>query len=426
MANDNPHASHRARLRARYLTSGLSGFAPHNVLELLLFHAIPRRDTNPTAHALLSRFGSVGAVLSADREALLSVAGVGPGVADFFSAFSAVAALGLTRRAPRTRLANADTLCGYLASLLGEEEGVALLFLDNDFGLIAERHLPGVSVHSPRFSPALVVEEALLHHAPLCAVGHFHADGLALPTAEDLDVTRVLRNTLEAAGVRLLEHIIVGGGRFATLLYRYSGSGKAPAATPPRTPSGEETAALSALLRYGHARAEAEALLARYGSLYRLLSAPYARHAREGLNSGTAVLLSLLFAVHAYAAAERPVPRAEDGAALGRYLTELYLAVPEETVLLLLFDREGRHIATHTVGTGSVGEAGISCRRVAEGALFSGARLAVLAHNHPDGAAIPSEEDRTATRLITGLLDGVGVALLAHYVVAPDGVAKVL
>ncbi|MBO7293127.1 MAG: hypothetical protein J6V07_04255 [Clostridia bacterium] len=426
MANDNPHASHRARLRSRYLASGLSGFAPHNVLELLLFHAIPRRDTNPLAHALLSRFGSVGAVLSADREALLSVPGVGPGVAGFLSACSTVAELALSHRKPRTRLADADALGCYFSSLLEEQEGVALLFLDNDFGLISEHVLPGVSVHSPRFSPTLAVEKALLHHAPLCAVAHLHADGLALPTAEDFDVTRVLRNTLEAAGVRLLEHIIVGGGRYATLLYRYSGSGVPTREVLPRVPLREETAALSELLRLGHARAEAEGLLMSYGGLYRLLSSPHARHAREGLDAGTAVLLSLLFAVQAYAAAERPVPSASEGEALGRYLTALYRAVPEELVLLLLFDRAGRHIATHTVGQGSVGEAGISCRRVAEGALFSGARLAVLAHNHPDGAAVPSEEDRAATRLIAGLLDGIGVTLLSHYVVAPDGFISVL
>lgn len=425
MANEGLHASHRARLRTRYLTSGLSDFAPHNVLELLLFHAIPRRDTNPLAHALLSRFGSVEAVLSADRRALLSVPGVGPGVADFLSAFRAVAELSLTRRTPRTRLADADSLGRYFSSLL-REEGVALLFLDNDFGLVAERVLPGMSVHSPRFSPTLAVEEALLYHAPLCAVGHFHADGLALPAAEDLDVTRLLRNTLEAAGVRLLEHIIVGGGRFATLLYRYSGVGTAVKETALPAPSPEETEALTALLTRGHARGEAEALLTSYGGLYRLLSAPYARHAREGLGAGTAVLLSLVLAVAAYAAAERPVPPSGDGEALGRYLTALFRAVTEERVLLLLFDGAGRHIATHTVGQGSVGEAGISCRRVAEGALFSGARLAVLAHNHPDGAAIPSEEDRTATRLIAGLLDGVGVSLLTHYVVASDGFTTIL
>ena len=252
MANEGLHKSHRARLRTRYLTAGLSDFAPHNVLELLLFHAIPRRDTNPLSHALLSRFGSGGAVLSADREELLSVTGVGPGVADFLLAFRRAAELALARRAPRMRLADADSLGSYLSSLLGEEEGVALLFLDNDFGLVAERVLPGVSVHSPRFSPTLAVEEALLHHAPLCAVGHYHADGLALPSAEDLDVTRVLRNTLEAAGVRLLEHMIVGGGRFATLLYRYSGVGRVePVPTLP-TPSREEAEVLSTLLSRGH------------------------------------------------------------------------------------------------------------------------------------------------------------------------------
>ena len=71
------HSGHRDRLRERFMTNGLAGFAPHEVLELLLFYAIPRRDTNALAHALIDRFGSFDRVLEAPAEELMQVPGIG-------------------------------------------------------------------------------------------------------------------------------------------------------------------------------------------------------------------------------------------------------------------------------------------------------------------------------------------------------------
>ncbi|MBQ2956068.1 MAG: hypothetical protein IJE08_06360 [Clostridia bacterium] len=73
----SPHAGHRARMRARYYQTGLNGFQPHEVIELILYAAIPKKDVNPLAHALIDRFGSVSGVLSASEEELMSVPGVG-------------------------------------------------------------------------------------------------------------------------------------------------------------------------------------------------------------------------------------------------------------------------------------------------------------------------------------------------------------
>lgn len=77
----NVHEGHRQRLRDRFLKEGLDGFAPHNVLELLLFYAVPQRDTNELAHRLLARFGSLSGVLDADFDELCQVEGVGANVA---------------------------------------------------------------------------------------------------------------------------------------------------------------------------------------------------------------------------------------------------------------------------------------------------------------------------------------------------------
>ncbi len=79
------HAGHRSRMRKRFLATGLEGFQDHEVLEFLLYYAIPRRDVNETAHLLLNRFGTLSAVLDAPAEALCTVPGVGPGTAHFLN-----------------------------------------------------------------------------------------------------------------------------------------------------------------------------------------------------------------------------------------------------------------------------------------------------------------------------------------------------
>lgn len=77
------HAGHRHRMRQRFLASGLEGFQEHEILELLLFYAVPRRDVNTMAHMLIQRFGNLSAVLDAPEEELCAIPGVGPRVANF-------------------------------------------------------------------------------------------------------------------------------------------------------------------------------------------------------------------------------------------------------------------------------------------------------------------------------------------------------
>ena len=420
---ENPHKNHRARLRARFLASGLSDFAPHNVLELLLFYGIPRRDTNPIAHALLDRFGTVGGVLSATTEELCQVPGVSFGVARFFSSLRSLWEVAGRTRAIRRRYSSAEKLGELFAEALRpcHDDGIAYAFFDNDYCLISLRTAFGVSIHSPGFCPTSIVEEALLRHAPICAVAHVHADGLALPTSPDLDMTRMLRGMMESAGVRLAEHFIVDGDRYTTLLYRYSGSrGAGASADGAFSINDGEVVCLSEFFSLTACRANAEELILEHGTLFRLLAAPAGRHLYSGIDERTAALLALPFAVHAYVAAERPAPMANEVEELGRHLSMRYFGVGEETVLLLLFDKKGRHLATHTVSVGSVGEAPLSCRRIAEKALFQGAKGAVIAHNHPDGSVTPSEEDRSVTAMVAEALRGIGVEFLRHYIVAGD------
>ena len=417
----NPHQNHRSRLRARFLRAGLTDFDAHNVLELLLFYAVPRRDTNPIAHALLSRFKTVDATLTAEHAALCEVTGVGDGIARFLRGFHRFSAFALTRREPRVTYTGADALGRHYCSILqGKEEAVAVTLFDNDHGMIREYYPAVRDIHSPHFSITDILADALLSSAPLCALAHVHADGLALPVGEDLDITRLLRSTLEAGGVHLLEHFIVSGDRYTTLLYRYSGQGPIHEDAVQATVDPDERRALTEFLALAGLSADADALLAAYGSLYRLVTAPIGRHRREGLDDRLTALLALVAEADTYRAAERPVPPSADISALGRYLTDYFRALSAERVLLLLFDRSGRHIATEAVGNGSVSEAGVSARLLTENALFSGAAQAVLAHNHPCGACDPSDEDTDITAHISRALSSIGVELLRHYIVAGE------
>lgn len=79
------HAGHRSRVRQRFLTGGLDSFQDHEVLELLLFYAVPRRDVNEMAHMLMDRFGSLSGVLDAPEDELCTIPGVGPGIAHFLN-----------------------------------------------------------------------------------------------------------------------------------------------------------------------------------------------------------------------------------------------------------------------------------------------------------------------------------------------------
>ncbi len=428
MENTHPHENHRARLRRRYLLEGLFHFEPHNVLELLLFYAIPRRDTNETAHALLSRFGDIDGVLAADEAALCGVSGVGGRTAAFLSAFSEVSLLCEKAKKESKRYHRVGDIGRLCAERFREvaEDAVLLLFFNQKQELIGEELIEG-NLHSASFSPHTVSAHALLSGASHCAVAHNHKDAPALPKAEDFDITRILAESLTAVGVPLLEHFLIAGDRFSTILYRYSGG------TPQQAPffdrvneekadlSSPEEEALASLLRFTGEEEAAARLLSAFGHLRSVCTAGVGALIRKGrLKQASAILLSLVASVGSYRASRAPAPSPTDKAAIGQYLCRLYRFERDEVLRLVFFDKNGRMLSLATLSVGSLNEAGISCRRIAEDAFFAGAHTAYLAHNHPNGDATPSLEDHSATELARAALSGVGVSLLGHYVITAD------
>jgi DNA repair protein RadC len=220
----NPHKDHRSRVKTRFTHSGLEGFAPHEVLELLLFYAIPQKDTNPIAHRLLDRFGSLSGVFSAAESELCEVEGVGEHAAALLRLVMPAASYALADRTQRaTKAYRHLSAVGeyFVHRFMGaREEAVYLMLLDNRYALIDCVKIHEGSVNSVAVTPRKLVERAYLSHAAMAVVAHNHPFGLAVPSSDDIDTTVTLKKAFDTMGITLLEHILVAGDRYAPLLLR--------------------------------------------------------------------------------------------------------------------------------------------------------------------------------------------------------------
>ena len=217
-------AGHRERLRARLLASGPEAVAEHELIEMTLFLALPRRDTKEIARALLTRFGSYAAVFAAPVPQLLKVEGLGEaGMAALKIVHAAAMRLGRAEVMHRPVLGNWHKLLEYLHAQLAREqvEQFRLLFLDSKNRLLAdEAQARGTVNHTPVY-PREVVRRALELAATAIILVHNHPSGDPTASREDVDMTREIGRAAATLGILLHDHIIVGNGRW--LSFRQEG-----------------------------------------------------------------------------------------------------------------------------------------------------------------------------------------------------------
>ena len=214
------HDGHRKRLKERFLREGAERLQEHELLELLLFYAIPRSDTNETAHALLSRFGSIAGVAAAPLEALEAVPGVGANAATLIKTVDAV----------RQRIDRADEQ-GTMRILVSEDaaailekrfrgldrECVYLLCIDARRRVLCCEQIASGSLSEVEISVRSVAELALRNGAQGVIVAHNHPDAPALPSREDELVTIQIMKALATIGVTLIDHIIVSDTEYYSM-----------------------------------------------------------------------------------------------------------------------------------------------------------------------------------------------------------------
>lgn len=215
------HDGHRQRRRRQFAEHGAQSMADHELLELLLFYAIPRRDTNETAHLLLQHFGSLERVLNASVDELRQVRGMGENAAVLLRLIHDLYLRSRQRGLEDERIIGSVKQAGeYFLRLLDGERTELLyqLCVDSKGKLLASRCLSRGEVDFAALSVRQVVEYALSSGATGVFLGHNHPSGVALPSLDDIESTRQVQEALKPLRIRLLDHIIVADGDYVSLL----------------------------------------------------------------------------------------------------------------------------------------------------------------------------------------------------------------
>lgn len=209
------HEGHRQRLRERFRLEGLDNFAPHEVLELILFYARARGDVNPLAHRLLDTFGSLKGVLEAPVDQLCAVEGVGQETATLLSlmvpVFRRYALCLCEEKTTLGHFSEAEEYCRALLTGMRKER-FYIISLSAQMRVLGHRLVSeGTLTEVPAY-PRLIVETALNHNAHSVVLCHNHPAGEAVPSRTDIDVTYSLDKVLASLGIMLLDHVVVGDG----------------------------------------------------------------------------------------------------------------------------------------------------------------------------------------------------------------------
>lgn len=211
-SKDHRHG-HRARLRQRLLEGGPEGMPDYELLELILFLGIPRRDVKPLAKQLIERFDSFAGVLTADIEALKSVKGLGDTAIAAIKSVQA-SALRLTKAQAQDKpvLSNWQAVEEYLHGAMAHlpREQFRLLLLDRKNALIADEVLSEGTVDQTAVYPREIVRIALLKDASALILVHNHPSGNPEPSPADVTMTTEIVEVCTKVGLQIHDHIVIG------------------------------------------------------------------------------------------------------------------------------------------------------------------------------------------------------------------------
>lgn len=206
---------HRSRVKARFLKSGLEGFAPHEVLELLLFYTLPQRDTKQIAHELINRFGSVAGVFDAEISELTKTEFITENTAVLFKLIPQLVNVYYSESSKGISYTNTAMLSEMFRPYFvgaGTEKFLLACF-DGDLRIISVTEISrGTSAYTS-IEMRKIMNEVLRSGCTMAAIAHNHPGGSPKPSDEDIGVTRHINSLLKAVDVQLMDHIIVGGSK---------------------------------------------------------------------------------------------------------------------------------------------------------------------------------------------------------------------
>lgn len=214
----NIHEGHRDRLRDKFLLNGFEGFDHHNILELLLFYSIPRKDTNEIAHNLLNHFGSLKNVFEADYAELLEVKGITKNSATLIKMVPKIAKeyMDDSFKSESNVFDSASKIGHFFVNkFLGEKnEIVYAMLLNNKFELLNVVPVHEGSVNSALVPARKILDAVVKHNASMVVLAHNHPDGFACPSMDDINTTADLAALFAPFDIKLIEHFLVAGNQY--------------------------------------------------------------------------------------------------------------------------------------------------------------------------------------------------------------------
>ena len=427
------HKGHRARIRDKFARFGADVFSSHELLELLLFYMIPMRDTNPISHMLLSRFGTIGGVLSAGKDELMQVDGVGSATADALLSFAN--SLDLSYLRPMSKIiqfSKYETVGKFFTEKYrgATSEYVSAALLDNDLRLIRYIKVFDGKFLSPSLKARSIIVPAIQHRASCVLLAHNHVRRSAVASIEETRVSQILRSELAAANVTCRVHIIVSGKFYSDVSSPVSIREVKDDPDEEPTVSGpspeEVTDRLASLLSLSSddekSRTAAKGLLEKYGDLSRIMSAPvHELEDADGMDLSAAILIKLVSAVNSRINTElydntTPYTKYD----LADYLYGKYIGAGNEMLYMVLFREDNTMIDCVKISEGSLNFAPVLPRKMLETAISRKAARVLIAHNHPTGSASPSEEDARTTNSLQKMFNDVGIDFIDHVIISPE------
>ena len=223
MAEDSPdYLGHRARLRDRFLNGGGKSMADYELLELLLTYAIPRRDVKPIAKGIVRKFGSLAGAAKASVPQLVEVNGVKENTAVLLKVIQEAARRFSWAELSATDapvISNWDAMIDYCRTEMShlDIEEFRIIFLDVKFRVIGEEVMQRGTINQVAIHPREVVKMAMEKKASALILVHNHPSGDVKPSRADVEITKQIKQALEAINISLLDHIIISKYDYASL-----------------------------------------------------------------------------------------------------------------------------------------------------------------------------------------------------------------
>ena len=215
------HLGHRSRLKQRLFSTGLDSFLDHEILELLLTYAIPRKDTKPLAWQLIKKFGSLSKVLDAGELSLMEVDGIGPHAAQFLKLIRGTIKRYMHADLPKhISMRTPQEVLDYCQASLADkqEEFLELILLSVRYTVKSARIIATGSIDRILIEPRQILMWALKENASALILVHNHPSGDPSPSPEDIQMTRQIVQAAKLLNIKVVDHLIVSRGTYYSFL----------------------------------------------------------------------------------------------------------------------------------------------------------------------------------------------------------------